>query len=131
VQTKCCMDFCTEHLSPKLVELCQDEMKRRNESQQLQFLIQEIRAHTYLKKRNSDNIYNFIVSGHKVCAEGWRMAFNVSARRFKDSLKYVKEGIFTKPHKNKGKKRPTTKATNALGWMRHTFERIGKLEYVG
>ena len=128
IQTKCCMDACTQYLSPKDIELCQEEMKKRNENEQLQFIMQQIRAHSLLKtqKQHTRNIYNFVIAGKKVCADGWQMVFNVSRRRFKDAVRYVTDGYFTKQHKNKGRKRPTTKSTNALGWMRHTFERIGK-----
>ncbi len=128
VQTKCCMDECLQHLAPKEIELCQEKMKTFSETEQLQYIMHEIRVHTILRNRKTytENVYNFIISGKKVCSEGWRIAFNISTSRFKSALKHVKDGYYTRKHGNKGRKRPTAKATNALGWMRHTFERIGK-----
>ena len=78
------------------------------------------------EKKHDKKHNNFVISRQKVCPEGWRVAFNLSTQRFKDALKYVSEGYYKKKHKNKGRRRPATKATNALRWMRHTFERIGK-----
>lgn len=128
LQEKCCTDECLQYLAPKDVEWCQLQMKNKREDEQLNFIIHEISTHTTIlanAKNLLDNIYNFTIGGKRVCQDAWRAAHNVSLGRFKKAVKAVKKGHRRLKHGNKGIRRLTHKATNALGWMRHTFERTG------
>ena len=128
-QRTCCIDKCIENLSPKEILRCQEQMKNQTESSQLALIVKEIQDHTILKK-NAKNIldhnYNFVIAGHSVCLNAWGLVYNVSNSKFKKAIKHVKAGHVNPIHGNKGKKRLTAKGTSALGWMQHTFDRIGE-----
>ena len=103
-------------------------MKNKSEDEQMNFIIQEITNHTIIManaKNLLGNVYNFTVGGKRVCKDAWCAAHNVTQSRFRKGVKSVKKGHRKLVHGNRGRRRPTIKTTNALGWMRHTFERIG------
>ena len=128
LQGNCCIDECLQYLSPKDIELAQFTMKNKRENEQLNFIIREISNHTIIlanAKNLLDNIYNFTVGGKRVCKDAWCAAHNVSNSRFRKAVKSVKKGHTKLRHGNRGRKKLTVKSTNAIGWMRHTFERVG------
>ena len=100
-------------------------LKDKTEAAQLDFIMQEVSTHTLLLRRGES--FKFVIGGKSVCKTAWCHAYNVTGWRFKKCVKGLRTGVRRFKHGNRGRRRMTAKTTNALGWMRHHFERIGKL----
>ena len=131
IQRQCCMDKCMRTLSLKDIEQCQAAMQSLNENEQFNFVMKQVNDHTIIKNHSKnvlDNIYNLVISGKSVCRIAWCHAYNISDSRFRSVLQELKDGYLHHEHGNKGKYRTSVKTTNATGWMKHTFDRIGKIK---
>ena len=60
-----------------------------------------------------------------MCEEAWRLAFSVSGGKFRNCLDRLKAGHTSVQHGNAGSKWQTLKSTQASGWMKQKFNRIG------
>ncbi|XP_022100770.1 uncharacterized protein LOC110984676 isoform X3 [Acanthaster planci] len=125
---KCCENKCLKTLSLLDVELCLLEVQDLGSTQQRQFIVDNIRDKCqFLQNQDGKRLVKsrFLVHGKPVCEKAWCLAYGFTYRRYLKCVKMVEEGIKQVIHGNSNRQRMNEKTTQALGWMKFLFGRIG------
>jgi hypothetical protein len=120
ILTECCPEACLKSVTYK------DISEVRNKYNALDSIVDERNyILDYLKDNTSESTTAFHVKGKPICKKAWVTIHGINFRRFDRIDQDFRTGSELYVHGNSGLKRPTTKTSECMAWLRFLVNAVG------